>query len=868
MFDIKGYFRRRAEGKVQQAERERQAIRLAFTNRYLNFKTLLSINDKVLEIINEMEEALQGSRPFGIAFIRGRCTALSVNLFKIIQSLNEITDGRGPTLLPAFDKIWEQIDRELKRKKKVASGPWILPLEELTKDMADRAGNKMAYLGEIKNRLAYSVPPGFVITSAAYEHFMETSGIQEEINRRLQFLEPEDLAQLHEASAEIQKLIVQASVPGNLEEAIFEAYRALRKKTGEGVQVSLRSSALGEDAEGASFAGQYRSMLNVSQEYLILSYKEIVASKYSVPAMSYRLNMGFLDEDILMCVGCMAMIQPTAAGVLYSRDPGDVFEEAVVINAVWGLGKAVVDGSLTPDLIVVDKHLPTRILKKEIQKKEKKIVCDSQEGVVVEMLSETEQETPALTDPQARQLADMAIILEKHFGAPQDIEWAIDPEGTIQILQSRPLLMLGREKTSAKKEKEENVDLPLLVEGGVTASPGVAFGQAFYVETAVDMLQFPEGGVLVAKNPLPQWAALLNRARALVTDQGALTGHLAAVAREFKVPALMGTLVGSQKICSHDFITVDADRQRVYAGKAEALLAQALEKSNPIKGSPVYQTLEQVLSFIAPLNLTDPEAPNFSPEGCRSLHDVIRYAHEMSLRELFDENKEVSFSEKLARKLISGIPMQWWVLDLEGGIKEGAPEGPTIRIEDIVSAPLMALWEGLKAVPWKGPPAVDAKGFMSILAESTMDPSLEAGQSATMAGKNFLIISRDFFHLSTKLGFHFSTVEAFLGDQIAENYIWFYFKGGAADRQRKEQRSLLIRTILETFHFWVQVKGDMLSARLERQEKGYLIDRLKVLGYLILHTRQLDMVLSDTGRVNWYKDQMLNEISTLLLGKP
>jgi pyruvate,water dikinase len=232
---------------------------------------------------------------------------------------------------------------------------------------------------------------------------------------------------------------------------------------------------------------------------------------------------------------------------------------------------------------------------------------------------------------------------------------------------------------------------------------------------------------------------------------------------------------------------------------------------------------------------------------------------------LFDENKEVSFSEKLAKKLIAALPMQWWVLDLGGGIKEGVNGGPTVRIEDIVSVPLLALWEGLKAYPWQGPPAVDARGFMSILAESTMDPALEAGQGAAMAGKNFLIVSGDFFHLSTKLGFHFSTVEAFLGDQTAENYVWFYFKGGAADRQRKEQRSFLIQNILETYHFWVQVKGDMLSARLERQEKTCLIDRLKVLGYLILHTRQLDMVLGDAGRVNWYRDKMLKELSTLSL---
>ena len=324
MFDIKGYFKKRAEGKIQKAEKEREAVRLAFTNRYLNFKTLLSLNDKVLEIMAEMEQALTGSRSFGMAFIRAHCTALSVNLFKIIQNLNEITEQRNRALFQAFDGIWEKIDRELNKKKKASQGAWVLPLESVTMETADQAGNKMAHLGEVKNRVGLSVPDGFVITASAYEFFMDSSGLQEEINRRIQFLEPDNIAQLHETSSEIQKIIVQADLPRELEEAIWSAYRDLLKKAGKEVRVSMRSSALGEDAEEASFAGQYRSILNVSSEFMMLSYKEIVASKYSVPAMAYRLNMGFLDEDIIMCVGCMTMVEAVAAGVMYSADPGDV----------------------------------------------------------------------------------------------------------------------------------------------------------------------------------------------------------------------------------------------------------------------------------------------------------------------------------------------------------------------------------------------------------------------------------------------------------------------------------------------------------------------------------------------------------------
>jgi pyruvate,water dikinase len=189
-------------------------------------------------------------------------------------------------------------------------------------------------------------------------------------------------------------------------------------------------------------------------------------------------------------------------------------------------------------------------------------------------------------------------------------------------------------------------------------------------------------------------------------------------------------------------------------------------------------------------------------------------------------------------------------------------QGATIRLKDVGCLPLLALWEGLRAIPWNGPPAMDAKGFMSILAESAMDSSLEAGLGTGYGAKNYVLVSKDFCHLSTRLGFHFSTVEAYLGEKTAESYVWFYFKGGGADHYRKEQRGYLIQSLLERFGFWVKVKGDILSARLERQDHSRLSQGLKVLGFLILHTRQLDMVLGDPGKVQGYREQMIREIST------
>ncbi len=865
MFGLKQFFKKLLKDDTKKVKQKVavEAIRSSFTNRYLNFKTLLSTNNKVLELITDMEQAFSGSRTFGMSFIRANCTAISVNIYKIISCLNEIANNKYKELPGILEGILPKIDRELQQKKLETGGELVLPLESIDKTMADHVGAKMANLGEVKNAVGLPVPEGFVITSAAYERFMKYADLQDEINRRIQFLEPTDIARLHETSFDIQNLIVTAHCPPELEDAIIKAYTDLMEKAGHDLHVSMRSSALGEDTRDASFAGQYRSVLNVSRENLILSYKEILASKYSVPAVSYRLNKGFRDEDIIMCVGCMTMVDAGAGGVMYSADPGNIRHECIIINAACGLGKSVVDGSMAPDFFVLSKEDPKIILKKEISVKRQQLVFGSSEGIRLVDVAEEQANNPAITVEQAVLLGELALRLEKHFGTPQDIEWAFEPDGSVSILQSRPLMVLGKKLTRIKDIPESKVDLPVILTGGVTASPGAASGPAFVVETTVDMLRFPSGAVLMAKNPLPQWAALLNSAVAVITDKGGVTGHMAAVAREFKVPALFGTSTATEHIRNGDLITVDATGCAVYAGRAESLLEKAAEKTSLMKGSPVHKTLGNVLKYIAPLNLTDPDASDFTPEGCRTIHDIIRFAHEMSLRELFEFKKETSFSEHLARRLVIDVPMQWWIVDLGGGCREGM-KGDTVGLEDITSGPMLTLWEGITAMPWQGPPPIDTKGFFSVMYGATMDKSLVPGMRSRYADRNYFMISENFCHLSSRFGFHFSTVEAFFGEKAAENYICFNFNGGGADNVRRERRANLIKMILEKFDFWVQIKSDTVFARLERQEVPFLKERLKVLGHLVMHTRQLDMVLSNSGRVNKYLEKILKELSSFV----
>ena len=273
-----------------------------------------------------------------------------------------------------------------------------------------------------------AVPPGFAITAAAYERFLSHNQLTDEINRRLQSMEAVEISDLYRKSAEIQSLITGADLPPELAEAISLAYADLAQGAGGAVKVALRSSAIGEDAADTSFAGQYHSELNVSAENLHAVYKEVLASKYALTAVSYRLHKGLRDEDVAMCVGCMAMVDSVCGGVMYSRDPTDIRRDAIFLNAVHGLAKSVVDGTVTPDLWVISRGEPLTILQREIRDKGQKAVCLPEEGV--RMQADAQGTEAALTDDQALELARIALVLESHFKGPQDIEWCIDAPGT------------------------------------------------------------------------------------------------------------------------------------------------------------------------------------------------------------------------------------------------------------------------------------------------------------------------------------------------------------------------------------------------------------------------------------------------------
>jgi len=454
-------------------------------------------------------------------------------------------------------------------------------LSELDKSSGMIAGGKGANLAEMYNS-KFPVPPAFIVTTDAYKFFIEKSGIKEKIDSIIDFIDVDNTKELEDKSKEIRQLITKAEMPQELKEEITDSYENLNvdknalqgagrdalhilKYSNEPVFVAVRSSATTEDLEGSSFAGQQESYLNVKgNTELIESVKKVFASLFTARAIYYRKKRGFSKEKFALATVVQKMVDSDRSGVIFSSNPVKE-NNNVVIEAVFGLGEGIVSGKIKPDNYEVTREL--EIINKEIAYKKMAITRNSQGDNQEVHLNEDKGGQQVLTESQVKQLANIALKIETHYGIPQDIEFAIE-SGEIFIVQSRPIT------TKVKKEEKEIKGKSIL--SGLAASPGIASGKVRIIHNLEDLTKVRKGDILVTEMTNPDMVISMQKASGIITNEGGLTSHAAIVSREMGIPAVVGTDNATKTLKEGQEVTVDGFKGLIYEGISEAKSVEIL----------------------------------------------------------------------------------------------------------------------------------------------------------------------------------------------------------------------------------------------------------------------------------------------------
>jgi pyruvate,water dikinase len=843
--------------KKTMTEPPRQKVLNAFMVKYDNFKLLLESNTELLKIISDIEQKLRGQSAFGLPYIEAQTMRAFFHCGRMIHCIEQMSGRPHPRLKKVLEDIQHVIKGEADPGSLSACKDFILTYPQiLTRDLADAVGEKNANVAEVRNQVHLAVPRGFAITTAAFDYFMAANRLVEVVQRlkaKADIIETETILQVSE---QIQVLMAESEVPADLGRMIMENYDELDAETPvarKPLKVSLRSSAIGEDST-LSFAGQYLTVLNVPREKILEEYKNILASLFTPRAIAYRLHMGIPFTDASMAVACMEMISAQVSGVMYTRNPVNAVDNRVLINAVWGLGPYAVDGTVPPDSYFLSKDDPPVLLKSRIQEKTARLVGRADGYVVEEAVAEELRQQACLSEDQTRELACAGLKLENHFSVPQDVEWALDEANRFVFLQTRPLRLEGRESDGKSLDLEIPEGATVLLDDADVACPGIGFGPAVHVRTEDDLAAFPDGGVLIAVHTSPQYVMAMNKAQAIITDFGSIVSHMASLAREYMVPTLMNTRQATALIAPGAEITVDAYNGRVYLGRVPEVLNSGLRHDGFVVKGPAYQALRRRADLIVPLNLTDPKAPEFAEYSCRTIHDIMRFIHEGAYSAVFELGDLVTDRASISAKLRAPLPIDLYVIDLGGGLSVDATRVASILASEVLSVPFNALLQGMlrKDICLQTPRPVNLGGFVSVMSRQLLSAP-ETG-AERFGERSYAIISDKYLNFSSRVGYHYSVLDCYCGKTPAKNYINFQFKGGAADDQRRSRRARMIEKVLASLGFFVETTGDRVAARLAKQESRVLVEKLDLLGRLLIYTRQMDMMMHTEAAVDQLTD--------------
>jgi pyruvate,water dikinase len=818
--------------------------------RYRLFRTLLTLNNELLELLSELEEESSWTS-FRHPRVRMGIRALFDGTADMVGVLNELAGDQYFDLRTVVASVRADVSAFLAKAPELEDPRLTLPLGEVTSNTAGQVGGKAISLARVEADLALRVPESFVVTTEAYREFVEVEDLGSELRTILapaRLDAPDDFRRRCEMA---QDLVRRARVPSAVVAAIHSAYRASGVPAGEGVAV--RSSAAGEDGE-LSFAGQFETVLNVPAADVVEAWKKVVVSRFSPRAVFYRRAAGLAEVDTPMAVLVQRMVRARASGVLYTRRPDDPKGPALLITAGRGLGPEVSAGTASADELVVLRGSPDRIVERRIARKPARIEAAEGGGLAQVAVEVEEQPQAAISDEDATRLAKAGLDIERYFGRPQDIEWSLDCDDQLFILQARPL--------RTEKAEAARADIPpdarVLLSGGSPAWPGRAVGPVHVARTVAEEEQVPTGAVLAVPQLLPDCVRLLPRVSGIVVERGSVTGHAASILREFRVPSLFGVAGALDRLTPGEVVSLDAAGHRVLAGEVWPDLRGRL---------PVTLLGRQTVGLPEVLagRLTKLSGGAFMGTwACQSLHDVIRFAHEMAIQSMFD------IGDRLLDSPIGGVkrldcppPVYIHLVDLGGGLCPGAESKESVTPDEVASIPFRGLWRGL-GDPGFEPRHLEGPGasFGSVLATTMV-----AASARELGAPNYACITDNYLNLNSRQAYHFAIVDSFLSDNQNSNHVSMRLKGGGAPPWQRNLRAEFVGEVLRLHHFSVRVTGDLVNGWMRGIDVETGTDQLAMIGHLVRFLAQLDMWMTREAHVKAYLEAFVDaEAAALAAG--
>lgn len=526
--------------------------------------------------------------------------------------------------------------------------PLVVDFKNIDKGDLSLVGGKGANLGEM-TKAGFPVPNGFCVTVPAYQLFLSVNEIHRQIYDILNVTNIDNPTELESCSRKIQKVISSSHFPKEIYDDVYKSYKKLSGSFSSAL-VAVRSSATAEDLPGMSFAGQQATFLNVRGiNNLQMAIRDCWASLFTPRAIFYRHQNKIKHEKVGISVVVQKMVQSEVSGIMFSIDPVNNLKDRVVIDAVWGLGEMIVQGSYIPDHYVVQKDT-FAILSKEVNTQDKVL---TRKGTKTEEIGLTKllRDKIKLNDNDITNLAKIAVHLQEHYYYPQDIEWAKE-KGKLYIVQTRPITTI--EKTTKVESSMQNVEgettAPILK--GIPASPGIGTGIVKILKSPKEIGRISKGDVLVAPMTSPDYVPAMKKAEAIITNEGGMTSHAAIVSREMGTPCVVGTKTATKDLEEGQIVTVNGKTGEVFAGgqkQSPALSYSSLEK--PIANNQRLKTATKVY-----VNLAEPDLANkvsqLNVDGVGLLRAEFMIANiGIHPKEAIKQKKQAVFIDKLTQDL-------------------------------------------------------------------------------------------------------------------------------------------------------------------------------------------------------------------------